>query len=128
MRSPAVSTACSSKRYVPSLSYLQPIPVDRHTSLCRGVSTHLKGRNVRTRSVLGEEVAASYYQLGFEVAVFYLDTIENVRDLLTLFMFAVPSMTRLQSFRVCRDPTDGGMKMMQVQHRSYEDRWGTMGR
>lgn len=51
----------------------------------------------------------------------------NLRDLVKDEMYAVPSVTKPQAFKVSKDPTDGVVKM-QVQARSYKDEWGVIDR
>lgn len=93
------------------------------------VSVALKEKAAVTRSQLGQVVVQAYKKnvSSFPVEMTHLRNIANIRDLLAGHMFAIPSVTKPQAFRFLTDPSDKKIKM-QVQHRSYEDKWGCIDR
>ena len=92
----------------------------------RRVAVQLRKKNAVTRSALGRRIIQSY-KPGFPVVLRHLHNTANIRDLLIPCLFAMKNITKPQAFRISRDPRDGRVKM-QVQNRSYEDKWGTMNR
>ena len=91
------------------------------------VAIKLRKNDAVTPSELRRLVEMAYSP-GFPVKVTHLDRTANIRDLLlSCGMYAVPHVTRPQAFRVARDPNDGVVKM-QVQFRSYTEKWGTIDR
>lgn len=93
------------------------------------VGVALKKTNAATRSILGNHIVGGYKSnvSSFAVRMTHLYNCANVRDLLQDNMFAIPSVTSPQAFRVSRDPADNKAKL-QMQARGYEDKWAAIDR
>lgn len=92
--------------------------------LLHRIGVYLRPRNAFTRNQLGELVKESY-KATFPTELRHVYNVANIRDLMAPCMFAIPHVTKPQAFRISRDPTDN-MTKMQVQRRSYEDKWGAV--
>lgn len=94
--------------------------------LVRRVAVDLRNMTPTTRTELGRRIQESYMP-GFPVVLTHLHNTAHIRDLLVPCLFAMKHVTNTQASRISRDPWDGKVKM-QVQRRSYEDKWGAMDR
>lgn len=93
------------------------------------IGVALRKMDAATRRLLGLGILQSYRvgQADFHVGLIHLNNCRNICDLLVGCMFPIPSITKLQAFKVSKDPTDGLVKL-QVQERSYRDDWGVIDR
>lgn len=93
------------------------------------VGVALRATDAATRTILGRHIVGSYKKnvASFPVRMTHLYNCGNVRDLLQGNMFAIPSVTKPQAFRISRDPADNKVKL-QVQARGYENKWSAIDR
>lgn len=89
------------------------------------VGTGLRHRDAATQTILGDGILASYMvgHINFSVGLTHLFNCANIRDFLATCMYPIPSVTKPQAFKICKDLTDGLVKMP-VQFREYNDNWG----
>lgn len=119
--------------FVVRCAFIPPAPFPWHLEeidqVFSRVGVALRQSDAPTRNILGKHIVGSYKKnvSSFPVRITHLFNCGNLRDLLRDHMFAIPSVTKPQAFRVSKDPADNKVKL-QVQARGYENKWAAIDR